>query len=373
MADLEEGALWLALLGSAQVERSLAKRILHDWCVERGQCALALLALDGDAIAEAVGLARAEAQALKQVRAALPSMRQVLERLASGGVSLLTRADVPYPDTLVERLPESRLPYFFLYAGDLTNLGQPGVSVLGAGEEASGARAAAASLAEDLALAGQHLIGGYDRGVDRDALDAAREVGGRVTAILPLGMEPFAATLKRMEDTRGGATLVLSPYAPDAAPSERLASARLPLVAALAEALYLFAPTHGPDAWPWLTDYRSRGGRLFLWGGAEPGTTPGWLEAGAELFENAAEGRARALRLFGATEQDLGVSDIPLDDPDEEPYDALYSADEALHVLGRGGRVPDALARRLKERGERYGDGDVGEDERQTYEEDVEK
>ena len=352
MIEPQEGAYWLALLSGKQIRRELAKRVIYHWCLEYSERLSSLFALDPEALAECCDLQQREAEQILAARVAVPDHVAQLEALASQGVHLLTRADVPYPDVLVERLPEERLPYYLFYAGELGNLTQPGLTIWGAREPAAEAQAIATELAEALAQAEQHLVGGYERGVDRQALDAAREVGGRVTLFLPLGMQPFGGTLARMADVRRGGTLVLSPYPPETAYSSRLAAARLPLLAALSEVLYLIAPDDAPPVWPWLVDYVRWGGRLYLWRGAEGDMAAQWLEAGAEPFNDAQDGRAQALRLLGATEEELGVSEIPLEEPDEEELDfALYgSADEALDVLRRSGRVPDGLARRLRER-----------------------
>ncbi|MBM3188504.1 MAG: hypothetical protein FJZ90_07255 [Chloroflexi bacterium] len=348
MVEPEEGAHWLALLCGGRVKRELAKRVILHWSVQEGECLTGLFSFDAARIAQECGVGEAQASQILAARDAVPVYQRTIEGLGARGVSLMTRADVAYPEALVERLPEDRLPYFLFHVGELQNLTQPAVSILGSLSPSPEASALARELAAALASGGHHLIGGYERGTDRLALDAARGQGGAVTLVLPLGINAFLPVLDKMPDARGGATLVLSPYAPDEPLSDQLAIGRMRLVCALAEAIFLIAPDHRPETWPWLADNVARGCVPFVWASGDAAVTAAWIEASARLFQSVAEARGHAFRLFGAHPEDLDVSDIPLDD-DEEELARYESADDAIQALGRSGRVPNGLARRLRD------------------------
>ncbi|MFH1084476.1 MAG: DNA-processing protein DprA [Chloroflexota bacterium] len=368
MAEHGEAAAWLALLCDGPLGRGVAKDVIHRWAVRDSQPLAELWACPAPALVERLGLDAEQAGALLAAWAAVEAHRLRLVELAEAGIGLVTRADVAYPELLAERLGERDLPYFFYHAGSLAVLTQPGVALLGSAHPSDEAARVAGELAARLA-AGEHLVvGGYDRGVDRLALDAARGAGGQAALVLPLGMGAFRPTLAHMSaELEAGRTLVLSPYPPEAPPTPRLAEARLSLVAGLCTALVLIAPEQGPEAWPWLERWRGWGGTVHLWTGVEDEVSRRWSEAGAQPFQRA-EQVCRALAAdLGAEGAESAEAASPPDvtpiacDPaapevsSSEALAPFATAQEALDALARGGHVPPGLARRLRERPPPYG------------------
>jgi hypothetical protein len=350
----QEAAYWLALLNTSQVKRQLAKRVIHRWCVVEQQSLAALFDLGAAEVADRLGLSHAEAA---QVLAAGPdaaAQQAALGRLSGRGIGVITRVDAAYPDLLAERLPEERLPYFLFHAGDPENLTQPGVAVLGAAEPSREAETLIGGLSARLADEGHLLVGGYDRGVDRQALEAGRDAGAAITLVLPAGIETMGTVLQRLAPGgRADRVLALSPFAPTTPHSDALAGSRLCLIGALAEVLVLVAPDRGPDELPDLRDLFTLGTtppsrRAVAWTGDRGSATRAWIEAGAQPFDGVEAGLAHVLARFGAAPVDApkggGVDDVPGVEPIE-----FHDADSAIEALGQTGRVPEALARRLRE------------------------
>jgi len=365
-----EAAHWLALLSANQVKRPLAKRVIHRWCVLGQQPLAALFDLGAAEAADRLALSHAEATQVLATGPDVAGQQAALDRLSTRGIGVITRVDAAYPDLLAERLPEERLPYYLFYYGERENLTQPGVAILGASEPTREAQALIQGLVAALADAGHLLVGGYDRGADRLALDSGRDAGAAITWVLPAGMEAIAtgqagglspaaswatgAVLQRLAPRgRADRVLALSPFAPATPYSDALAASRLCLIGALAEVLVLVAPDKGPDELPDLRDLSTLADepglrRVLAWTGDRGAATRAWVEAGAQPFDGVEAGLAHVQTRFGAATSDVprgaGVDDLP----GVEPI-TFRDADSAIEALKQTGRVPDVLALRLRE------------------------
>jgi hypothetical protein len=314
-----------------------------------------LLSLNADEVRTRLELADADAAAVLQALRQAPAYEAALADMGRHDIGLIIRSDVAYPDLLDERLPEDWLPYYLYYRGNAAILTQPGLAVLGATRPGDPARTIAQDLARALVADGHSLVGGYDRGVDRLALDAAWQAGGSTVLVLPLGMNPFRQALVGMQKQLDeGRALVLSPYAPDVAHSEALATARRALLVALSEALYYVEPDDEPKDWPALVELLPDRVRAAVWQSAPAS----WTEAGATVFADVAEAlrplRALYSGIEGVSEMAAGEESLDgaaLSEEDDlgEPIE-FTDAHSAVEMLGRTGAVPDVLARRLAQR-----------------------
>jgi hypothetical protein len=343
---LAEKAAWLRLLSDAALSRRTAKALIRRWAVEEARPLLSLWDLTAAELQSQLGLEPLDAERIVALGLRPSPVEDKLRVWADRGVRLVTRADVAYPEMLLERLPVEGLPYFFLSAGDLTIATQPGIAVLGASAPTPEAEASTRDLVGLLVAEGHHLVGGYARGVDRLAVEHAVEAQGQALAILPLGFEAFEPTLGKLKPWLDqGRLLLMSPYALEEPYAERLGEARLLLTAALSAALVLIEP--GPPDWAWLTQFQAWGGVTLVWSRDAERVAP-WMALGALSFEDARSGAAQIARFFGADELDapLEPSAAALHEEGLPPFE---SPQEALDALARGGVVPEALARRLRQ------------------------
>ena len=350
---------WFALLTDKHVPRTTAKTLIYRCCLEEGSSLSLLLDMQIGEMAERYDVTVDVARQVLSALQTAPGASARLDQLDEQDIHLMVRADVIYPEVLSERLAERWLPYYFFYRGDPELLTEPGVCILGRRQAGREAIALAAGLGRSLAERRVPLLGGYDQGVDRAALDAAREVGGRLTIMLPLGLVPFGGAARSMQaEIAEGRLLLLSPFESEAAHSSALAEARqIPLVA-LAEALVLIAPEAAPEAWATLPPFLLAERRIFIWSGTDAEIARAWVERGAIPFDDARGLHRRLNELFGQTAADSTEADeapaetdakLAIDAmPDVEPI-AFTDAESAIETLSRTGRVPDILAGRLRD------------------------
>jgi hypothetical protein len=345
---LSEAAYWVAAVSGEGAQRRLAKQALYAWCVQAHRPAAELFGLSAPAIAEQMAVTPEQAEAILSLGGLATQAERSLDELRAWGVTIVTRADVAYPEELLAHLPEAWLPYALAYKGDLSILTEPGVALVGAAKPGPEAERMVRETVRSLVLQGRHLVGGYDRGVDRLALDAASAVGGQSTLVLPLGMRYCRAVLAADERAFAeGRRLALSPYPFDAPLSEAQARGRRALAMALCDTMLLIAPDQGPEAWPLVADLMRAGLQVRLWqpGESEPGRA--WLALDALPFD----GREAAPVAPGPS-RSLGLSEqapAPDEADPEAPLVAFGNAQEAIEALGRAGRVPEKLIRRLRE------------------------
>jgi DNA processing protein len=344
-----EASYWLALLHASALRRAVAKQVLWRWGVEQGRPLEELLELPIAEIAQQLALDAQQAVQIAEASRSVPAYAALLDTLAQQGGGVLTRVDVAYPESLAQRLPEERLPYVLFYRGNPTILAESAVAVLGGATPDAAAQDMVRALAEALVAEGYALAGGYDRGCDRLALDAARGAGGQAVLVLPLGLAQFGKALDAMQEAlQSGRVLALSPYSPETTYSDALAEARLPVLLALSEAVYLVAPEHDPANTPALAEARAQGKPVFIWAGVGSACTHAWIAAGAVPFVDIAQATALLVDLGDPTPSASAAAEPPAGDGAAPPT-SFAGADEAIKALGSSGKVPDVLARRLRE------------------------
>jgi predicted Rossmann fold nucleotide-binding protein DprA/Smf involved in DNA uptake len=350
---------WFALLTDKHVPRNVAKMLIYRCCVEEGSPLSLFLDMQIGEMIERYDVSADTARHVLRALQTAPAASARLDHLDEQDIHLMLRTDVIYPEVLAERLAERWLPYYFFYRGDPELLTEPGVCILGGQRARREANALAADLGRSLAERGISLLGGYDQGVDRAVVDAAREIDGRITIMLPLGLVPFAGAARSMQaEISEGRLLLLSPFEPDAAHSSALAEARqIPLVA-LAEALVLIAPDSAPAAWATLPPFLLAEGRIFIWSGTDAEVARAWVKRGAMPFDDVNGLHRRLDELFGqATADAMQTGNAPAEARAELAIDALpgvepiafTDAESAIETLSRTGQVPHILAERLRD------------------------
>jgi len=287
-----EAALWLALLSGQRLPRRTAKALLNAWCVRDQRRLGELCGLAPGEIVAAWGepaLSNEQATALAQALRDTAAAEATLARLTAAGVEVLTRVDAPYPEELAQHLPEEELPYLLFALGALDQLAETGLGVGGAPDSARYAPQDVAQLAAGLATWPVALVTGFERGAARDvALQVAR-AGGRVTVLLPLGVDhaqPVIAPLRAALDE--GRVLFLSPFQPEQPYSERNAQARRALFSALVDGLLLIEPDAGPASWPGADALLARGGVVVVLAQRDSPAVEGWAQAGALVLSSPA-------------------------------------------------------------------------------------
>lgn len=192
------------------------------------------------------------------------------ERLADGGIELVSALDPAFPTSLRERLGAA-CPTFLLVAGPAEWLGQPMLGVVGSRDASPDALSTAAQAATVANEAGWPVVSGMARGVDQAAMEAAgRAVGVPAEGILRAARN---ADVRRRVHVRE--LCLASPYAPNAPFTAGLATGRNKLIYALAQVTLVVTAEQGKGGtWSGATEaIDHRYGTVAVWTGA--GSGPG--------------------------------------------------------------------------------------------------
>jgi predicted Rossmann fold nucleotide-binding protein DprA/Smf involved in DNA uptake len=360
---LHETALWLTILDSSRLSRRAAKELLERWCVREQRRLTELGDTPAAALVEGLALPLEQVRLAQQVLGDWTSARMALDRLAQSGIEVIIRTDAAYPEELAHHLPEADLPYLLFAVGELDHLAETGIVIGGSHGAEVTETVDLQQLATGLAALAVPVLGGFERGLDREMLLRVAEAGGRITAMLPLGLDhaaPILALLRPALDAH--CALVLSPFMPAQAYSERGGQARLALLSAMGAAMLQVEPDVALEAWPGAKELLARGDRVAVLSRSDSAEVRSWEAGGAQICDHGS-GALAAVAAGWAQVEELGPEPDAL--PGVEPI-VFHDADEAIDILGRSGRVPPSLARRLRESG-MFGYQDV-EDVDEPYE-----
>lgn len=205
-----------------------------------------------------------------------------LERLASRGVWIVTRADETYPRRLRDRLGTAAPPVL-CGSGDRSVLGGRGIAIVGARDADEAAISFAEHLGRHCAANGVCVYSGAARGVDGAAMGAACEAGGPVVGIVADSLERMIRRRDLREFLAGGRLALVTPFHPDAGFSPGNAMARNKLVYASADAAVVVSSGEAGGTWTGATEnLRARWVPLFVRSGSDvPSGNRRLVESGA--------------------------------------------------------------------------------------------
>jgi DNA processing protein len=206
-------------------------------------------------------LPESEAQRLVGLLERRDVLTEELDRLASHGIRVMTRADSDFPQRYRQRLKESA-PAVLFYAGEPVLLGQPGIAVVGSRHLDQAGQECAAFVGNACGLSGLVLYSGGAKGVDTLSMNAALDARGSAVGILPDSLERAIRDARARSALNSGDLCLATPYSPDAGFSVGAAMGRNRLIYCLAD----YAIVVASDA--------EKGG---TWGGATQAINAGWL------------------------------------------------------------------------------------------------
>ncbi|HNT53795.1 MAG TPA: DNA-processing protein DprA [Anaerolineaceae bacterium] len=212
-------------------------------------------------IQQQLALSQVEAQRLSLLLERRAAIDSELERLASKGIGVTTRAASDYPSRYRERLKDSAPPILF-YAGELALLGQPGIAVVGSRHLDQAGQECAEFVGNTCGLSGLVLYSGGAKGVDTLSMNAALEARGSAVGILADNLEHAVRNSEIRAALARRDLCLATPYAPDAGFSVGAAMGRNRLIYCLAD----YAIVVASDA--------EKGG---TWAGATEALKAGWL------------------------------------------------------------------------------------------------
>ncbi|HLO31482.1 MAG TPA: DNA-processing protein DprA [Anaerolineales bacterium] len=238
----------------------------------------------GDLLAVATGDSPLELSPDEHARIRSLLSREIqhdLDRLASLGISPLTRADTDYPERYRQRLKDAA-PTILFYAGEKALLGQPGIAVVGSRHLDDQGQACAAFVGNACGLSGMVLYSGGAKGVDTISMTSALEARGTAVNVLADSLERAVRASK--EALRRGDLCLVTPYGPNAGFSVGTAMGRNRLIYTLAD----YAIVVASDA--------ETGG---TWAGATETLKNGWVPVFVLEHEQMPEGNKLLLQKGG--------------------------------------------------------------------------
>jgi predicted Rossmann fold nucleotide-binding protein DprA/Smf involved in DNA uptake len=199
-----------------------------------------LFHLDAGEVVELTGSSLAEAARLVTLLSAATALGFEQDRLAEGGIELVSALDDRFPGSLRDRLG-SACPTFLLVAGPIEWLSRPGLGIVGSRDASDEALLAARQSAEHAVATGWPVISGLARGVDQVAMSAALEAGGVVVGVPADGILRASRGAELRRRVHDGELCIASPYGPNAPFTAGNAIGRNKLVYGLSRVVFVVA------------------------------------------------------------------------------------------------------------------------------------
>lgn len=372
MANYPELIYWLALLNESRLKLNLVKPIIQQWCFGEKRSLADLFQLSPWEWSTRFGLSDDDANRAVAAADRLDKQAALVAQWQSQKIEPLIRTDPRYPKRLIATLPGAKQPLILWARGNLNQLNEPGVAVLGGQAPDEATTELIQEVMQTLAAEEINLVSGYGRGLDRATFETMLTIpDGHAVTVLPMGLSAFAKSTAKLEPaiTQGRVTLI-SPFAPDTPFQEKLAEARNLLIDHLA--LTLLIPQPDDDAQARGTAALERGLPVFVSLNDTAGNRA-LIDGGAYLLTDAGEVVEMVQQAIIDTVfieeaplppmgQPAAAAPAPLVTPapaaappgsdadfslpveEVEPIDS----EEALEILSLGGNVPEILRQRLQ-------------------------
>jgi DNA processing protein len=150
----------------------------------------------------------------------LSDAQNLIDRVTSQGVRLITITDEDYPENL--KLIFNRPPFIWV-RGQLDSRSLRAIAVVGTRQATDDGRGTAARLAGALAEAGVTVLSGLARGIDTAAHAATLDAGGRTVAVIGTGILTRTYPPENKDLARGivdGGGAIVSQFWPQAPPAK---------------------------------------------------------------------------------------------------------------------------------------------------------
>lgn len=193
---------------------------------------------DANEIADLTSASVDETARLLTLLSASTALSFEQDRLAEGGIELVSALDDRFPASLRDRLG-SACPTFLLVAGPLEWLDRPGLGIVGSRDASDEALLVARKSAEHAVAEGWPIVSGLARGVDQVAMSGALDAGGVVVGVPAEGILKASRNSEIRRRVHSGELCIASPYAPGAAFTAGNAMGRNKIIYALSRVTFV--------------------------------------------------------------------------------------------------------------------------------------
>lgn len=203
---------------------------------------------------------------------AATSLAFEIEQLAQAGIRIIASVDDDYPARFRERLGVAAPPVLHA-VGPIEILDGPGLGIVGSRDVSSDGADVARDAARHAVDHGWSVISGASPGVDRCAMDATLEHGGRCAGLLADSLLRVTREPAFRVAIGEGRLCLATPYPPAAGYSTASAMGRNKLIFAAADSTIVIAADHDQDSTlPGATEaLELRYGPVAVWTGAGAG------------------------------------------------------------------------------------------------------
>lgn len=167
------------------------------------------------ALSSSIHEARLERQRVEFLLGRGTAMALALERWARGGLWVISRSDVAYPQRLKRRLKHAAPPLLY-GAGDKALLDKGGLAIIGSRAASESALSFTRGLGARCANEGLAVVSGGARGVDAAAMQGATEAGGYCIGVLASDLLKTSVNRQNRIGLQEGRLVLVSPFYPEA-------------------------------------------------------------------------------------------------------------------------------------------------------------
>lgn len=203
---------------------------------------------------ECIGLTPEECEIFANSRNNLVNNSFVVENLLSQGYNIIPITSLDYSKTLKKNLGTNS-PTVLFSKGNLNLLQEPAVAIVGSRNADTVSLQFTSEIAKKCATQNKVVVSGFAKGVDKMALDATLENGGKSIIVLPQGITTFSSGFKQYyKYILQGRLLVVSMFYPNAPWSAEFAMRRNPYIYGLADEIYVAQSDDKGGTWSGVID-----------------------------------------------------------------------------------------------------------------------
>lgn len=243
-----ETPYWMTLAHTSVLSYK-QKNVVVDFCLHNSLKLSDFLS--DDAVMEAYAVQKnMDKDIFKQVVATVGEWKQFVERQNWEGYTLVSSVEPEYPQHM-KRMMGADAPLLVYCYGDVSVLNQDAIALVGSRD----ASEVSLHWAERIAMlkgaqSNRVVVSGYARGVDRAAMSAAMNIGGKTIAVLPQGIDTFLSEHSFSRPfIQQGALILFSTYPPFSKWQTLQALERNVFIYALAEQTYVAESGNHGGTW----------------------------------------------------------------------------------------------------------------------------
>jgi len=221
-------------------------------------------ALSPDDWQKEFALTATEVVKMNEAKTELPNYAFLAEELLAQGFQIIPINAPEYSPVLKKNLQIKHAPPLLYVKGNIKQLHEPTVAVVGSREASERAMQFADAIAKKCA-AEFRVVSGFAKGVDKQALDSSLKYGGHSIIVLPQGIMTFGSGIKKYyPQIVAGDILVLSTFFPKAGWDAGLAMARNVYIYGLAEEIYVAESNETGGTWMGVMDGLKKGRTIYV-------------------------------------------------------------------------------------------------------------